>query len=372
MDGAAADIAVIGGGIAGASVAAALAAGASVVLFEAEDRCGYHATGRSAASFSENYGSPLIRRIAICGRQFLEAPPEGFAAVPLLRPRGMITIGRADQVDRVMRAMAEGRALVPSIRAMTPDEVAAAVPVLRPGHVAAAFIEPNQREIDVDALHQGYLRLARARGARIEIGARVTGLARDGAGWRVVTAGAAIRAGVVVNAAGAWADAVAALAGVAPIGLTPLRRTAFLIAAPEGSAEWPLVNDVDEAFYFKPDAGRLFVSPGDATPSPPMDAWPDDLDVATGAARLEAATTIAVRRVLHAWAGLRTFAPDRNPVVGMEGGFFWLAGQGGYGIKTAPALSRMAAGLILHGRLPDDIAAAGIDPAALSPARFRA
>jgi D-arginine dehydrogenase len=370
MDGTA-DIAVIGGGMAGASAAAELAAGASVVLFEAEDRCGHHATGRSAASFSENYGSPLIRRIAMCGRAFLENPPEGFTTVPLLRPRGMITIGRADQAARVARAMAEGQALVPSIRPVPTEEAEAMVPVLRKGHVAAAFLEPNQREIDVDALHQGYLRQARARGAQIETGARVTGLARDGGGWRVETARGVWRAGVIVNAAGAWADAVAAMAGLAPVGLTPLRRTAFLVAAPEGAAAWPLVNDVDEDFYFKPDAGRLFVSPADATPSPPMDAWPEDIDVAIGVERLEAATTLTVRRVLHAWAGLRTFAPDRNPVVGMEGGFFWFAGQGGYGIKTAPALARLAAGLILTGRAPDDLAAAGIDPAALNPARLR-
>jgi D-arginine dehydrogenase len=173
-------------------------------------------------------------------------------------------------------------------------------------------------------------------------------------------------------AAGAWADAVAAMAGLAPVGLTPHRRTAFLVTAPEGAAGWPLVNDVDEDFHFKPDAGRLFVSPVDATPSPPMDAWAEDIDVAIGVERLEAAATLTVRRVLHAWTGLRTFAPDRNPVVVMEGGHFRLAGQGGYGIKTVPALARLAAGLILTGRAPDDLAASGIDPAALNLARLRA
>jgi D-arginine dehydrogenase len=373
-----ADIAVIGGGIAGASAAAELAAGASVVLLEREARCGLHATGRSAASFTEAYGHTLIRRLARASRPFLETPPDGFSAVPLLRPRGMVTVARADQVARLAADLAEAQALVPEIRPIPVDEVEALVPILRPGHFAAAFIEPGQREIDVDALHQGFLRLARGRGAQVLTGAGVEAIARDGPGWRIATAAGPVQAGVIVNAAGAWADAVAGLAGVAPLGLTPYRRTAFQVAVPEGlaSAGWPMINDVDEAFYFKPDAGRLFVSPGDATPSAPMDAWPEEMDIAIGVDRLEAATTLRVRRVLHSWAGLRTFAPDRVPVAGMDDaaapGFFWLAGQGGYGIKTAAALARITAGLILHGAFPDDLAAAGIDPAALSPARLRA
>jgi len=370
-----ADIAVIGGGIAGASVAAELAGGASVALLEAEARCGHHSTGRSAASFSEAYGAPVIRRLARASRAFLETPPPGFAAVPLLRPRGMVTVARPDQIARLATELAKARDLVPDIHAIAPDEVEAMVPILRPGHIAAAFFEPGQREIDVDALHQGFLRQARTRGAQVVTGAGVTAIRRDGTGWRIDTPLGEVRAGVIVNAAGAWADAVAAMAGIAPLGIIPYRRTAFQVAVPDGldAAHWPMINDVDEDFYFKPDAGRLFVSPGDATPSPPMDAWPDDMDVAIGVERLQAVTTLQVRRVLHAWAGLRSFAPDRVPVVGFEGpGFFWLAGQGGYGIKTAPALARIAASLILRGAFPDDLAAAGIDPAALSPARLRA
>jgi D-arginine dehydrogenase len=369
------DIIVIGGGIAGASAAAELATGAQVTLLEAEARCGMHATGRSAASFTEAYGAPVIRRLARASRAFLETPPPGFAQVPILRPRGMVTVARADQVDRLAAELAKARDLVPSIHAITPDEVQAMVPILRAGHIAAAFIEPTQREIDVDALHQGYLRQARARGAQVVTGAGVTAMTRDGAGWRVTTTSGDFRAEVIVNAAGAWADPVAAMAGLSPIGITPYRRTAFQVAVPDGldATRWPMINDVDEAFYFKPDAGRLFASPGDATPSPPMDAWPDDIDVAIGVERLEQATTLTVRRVLHAWAGLRSFAPDRVPVLGFEGpGFFWLAGQGGYGIKTAPALSRACAALILRGQFPDDLTEGGIDPATLSPARLRA
>ncbi len=368
------DIVIIGGGIAGASAAAELATGASVILLEREPSCGLHATGRSAASFSQAYGAPIIRRLARVSRSFLETPPPGFAEAPILRPRGMITVARQDQTAQLNSELDAAQALAPSIRAMPPEEAEAMVPILRPGHVAAAFFEPGQREIDVDALHQGFLRQARSRGAQVVTGAGVTAIMHGRQDWRIATPAGEIGARVIVNAAGAWADEVAAMAGLAPIGITPYRRTAFRVAAPDGIeiAAWPMINDVDEAFYFKPDAGRLFVSPGDATPSPPMDAWPHDIDVAIGVERLEAATTLDVRRILGSWAGLRSFAPDRVPVVGMEGaGFFWLAGQGGYGIKTAPALARAAASLILTGQFPDDLTEGGIDPAALSPARLR-
>ena len=368
------DIVIIGGGIAGASAAAELAAGASVILLEREASCGQHATGRSAASFSQAYGAPIIRRLARASRTFLETPPPGFTEAPILRPRGMITVARQDQTQRLARELDAAQALAPSIHTIPPAEAEAMVPILRPGHVAAAFFEPGQREIDVDALHQGFLRQARTRGAQVLTGAGVTAIARDGQDWRIATSAGEIGARVIVNAAGAWADEVAGMADLSPIGITPYRRTAFHVAAPDGMeiAAWPMINDVDEEFYFKPDAGRLFVSPGDATPSPPMDAWPHDIDVAIGVERLEAATTLGVRRILSSWAGLRSFAPDRVPVVGMEGaGFFWLAGQGGYGIKTSPALARATASLILTGHFTDDLIEAGIDPAALSPARLR-
>lgn len=368
------DIVVIGGGMAGASVAAELAAHASVVLMEREAFFGYHATGRSAASFSENYGSALIRRLAIAGRSFLESPPAGFSPTPLMAPRGMITIARDDQRAQLAAELEKARILVPAIRPISPGEAVAAVPVLRPDYVAAAFLETGACEIDVDALHQGYLRAAKALGARLCTDCPVTAIARRGGLWEVSTEqGTMTRAPVLVNAAGAWADTVAGLAGLAPLGLTPFRRTAFIVDVPEGvsPAGWPLINDVDEAFYFKPDVGRLFVSPGDATPSPPMDAFAEDIDVALGVERLESATTLRVRRIRRSWAGLRTFAPDRAPVVGMAGkGFFWLVGQGGYGIKTAPALSRTAASLILHGTFPSELADLGISPAELSPGRF--
>lgn len=371
-----ADIVVVGGGIAGASAAFELAQFASVVLLERESGFGHHSTGRSAASFTENYGNALIRRLAMASRPFLEQPPAGFSDHPLMADRGMITIAREDQLDLLNEELERARALVPSMRAMESAEAIARVPVLRHDYVAGAILEPDSREIDVHALHQGFLKGARTRGARLLTNAGVEAIEKADGHWLVTTPEGRFRAGTLVNAAGAWADKLAAMAGVAPVGLVPKRRTAFTIPVPDGIsiAGWPLVNDVGEEFYFKPDAGRLFVSPADATPCEPMDAFAEEIDIAIGADRLEKATTISVREVSHSWAGLRTFAADGSPVVGADDraeGFFWLAGQGGYGIKTSSALSRAAAGLIRDGRLPDDLVRLGIDAADLAPGRLR-
>ncbi|MFC3205403.1 NAD(P)/FAD-dependent oxidoreductase [Aquamicrobium soli] len=370
-----ADILVVGGGMAGASAAWELSAFAKVILLEREEQCGYHATGRSAASFTENYGSTTIRRLAMASRAFLEHPPEGFCEHPLMKPRGMITIAREDQLDLLDEELDRARQLVPSIRPMEVKEALDRVSVLRPDYVAAAIIEPDSREIDVNGLHQGFLRGARKRGARVITGAGVQAISRQGGEWIVDTGKERYGASILVNAAGAWADGIAAMADVSPVGLTPLRRTAFNIPMPEGVATsgWPLVNDVGGEFYFKPDAAQIFVSPADATPSEPVDAYAEDIDVAIGVDRLEKATTLKVDRVTHSWAGLRTFAADGSPVVGFDpvaDGFFWLAGQGGYGIKTAAALARTCAELIRFQRLPADIQALGVQPDELAPARL--
>ncbi|RIY02567.1 FAD-binding oxidoreductase [Aureimonas flava] len=370
------DVIVIGGGIAGAGCAFALSAERRVVLLERETQHGYHATGRSAASFTENYGTTVIRKLAIASRGFLENPPAGFTEVPLIAPCGMITIARADQRERLEEEFERGRRLVASLRRLTPAQAVAACGVLRPDYVDGAFLEPDSRELDVNALHTGFLRAAKARGADLRTGHEIAGLRREGDRWLAETPRGLFCAPVVVNAAGAWGDVVARMAGVAPIGLEPRRRTAFNIAAPAGidMSGWPLINDVDEDFYFKRDAGQIFVSPADATPSEPCDAWAEDLDIAIGVERLQEATTIEVTRILHSWAGLRTFAPDGSPAVGFDPdapGFFWLAGQGGYGIKTAVALSEASAGLILRDRLPESLERLGLDRADLAPARFR-
>jgi D-arginine dehydrogenase len=367
---------VIGGGIAGAGAAFEISRSAPVVLLERESQCGYHTTGRSAASFTENYGNGVIRRLVLASRPFLTEPPPGFCEYPLLARRGMITVARSDQLDLLAQALETARALVPSIVAITPAEAIARVPVLRADYLAGAFIEPHSMDIDVNGLHQGYLRAARARGARVVTNAGVRAIGRQGGQWRVETQAGSFLAPVIVNAAGAWGDEVADMAGVRPLGLQPKRRTAFNIPAPADVqiADWPLVDDVGAELYFKPDAGQLLVSPADATPSAPIDAYPDDLDVAIGVERLQQATTIEVRRVSRAWAGLRSFVADGSPVVGPDdevADFFWLVGQGGYGIKTSPALSRILASLIDGKGLPDDVERQGVTLADLTPQRLR-
>ena len=370
-----ADVLVVGGGIAGAGAAYEIAAFASVILLERESQCGYHSTGRSAASFTENYGNFIIRRLAMASRPFLQDPPTGFCSHPLLTARGMITIARVDQAELLSQELQRARTLVPSIVAIDPNEALARVPILRPEYVARAIVEPHAMELDVHGLHSGFLAAAKARGARIQVGAGVDTIERLGGRWVVQTPAGIFSAPILVNAAGAWADTVAAMAGVRPVGLIPKRRTAFNIPAPDGVdiSSWPLINDVSEEFYFKPDAGQLFVSPADATPSEATDAHPDDFDVAVGVDRFERATTVSVRRVSRAWAGLRTFAADGSPVVGPDAtaeGFFWLAGQGGYGIKTSPALSRACASLIRDRRLPPDLERLGLTLSDLSPQRL--
>jgi len=371
-----ADVLIVGGGIAGAGAAYELAAFASVIVLERETQCGYHSTGRSAASFTENYGGDVVRRLAIASRAFLEDPPADFCDHPLLAPRGMITIARADQLELLELHLARAQNLVPSIARMDVEAAIGRVPILRNTYVAGAFLEPHSKELDVHGLHQGFLRGAKMRGARILVNTEVQSIERLHERWSVTTPKGIFCAPTLINAAGAWADTIAERAGVDALGLVPKRRTAFNVPAPAGMdiRGWPMVSDVAEEFYFKPDAGQLFVSPADATPSAAVDAYPEDLDVAAGVERLERATTLNVQRVSRAWAGLRTFASDAAPVVGRDGrvpDFFWLAGQGGYGIKTSPSLSRACASLIRERRLPDDLMRLGITESQLSPERLR-
>jgi D-arginine dehydrogenase len=370
------DVIIIGGGIAGASAAYEIAAHASTVLLESEAHFGYHSTGRSAASFTENYGPDVVRRLVLASREFLERPPTGFSEHPILSPRGLVTIARPEQLDLLAGQLKLARRLVPSIVPIAPEAAIARVPILRPEYVGGAFFEPNSREIDVHGLHQGFLRAARKRGAQLHVNARVEHIERGGELWYVATPSGTFAAPTIVNAAGAWADGIAEMAGIEPLGLTPMRRTAFTIPAPDGLdvRSWPMVDDAGGDFYFKPDAGQLFISPADATPTAPTDAQPEEFDVATGVERFERATTLTVTRVLRSWAGLRTFGRDGSPVVGAEPNeprFFWLAGQGGYGIKTSPALARVCAALLQRRPLPDDVADLGLTLADLLPNRLR-
>ncbi len=372
------DFLVIGSGIAGASIAYELGAHARVLVAEREERPGYHTSGRSAAMYIVSYGAPPVRMLTAASRTFFDAPPPGFADYPLLTPRGCLTIARADQSDRLE---AEARALTETgsgFREMTEAESRELGPGAQDGAAARALYEPDSADIDVAALLQGYLRLAKARGADFRLAAGVAGLQRIDGAWRATLAsGETIVAATIVDAAGAWADPVAGLAGLAPLGLTPKRRTAILIDPPPGLAiaDWPNVLDVSEQFYFKPQSGLILASPGDETPSPPLDAAPEELDIALCIDRVQAAAELPVRHVVRAWAGLRTFAPDHRPVIGHDDraeGFFWFAGQGGYGMQTAPAAARLGAALALRAPVPTDLADRGLTATTFSPGRFAA
>jgi D-arginine dehydrogenase len=370
-----ADIVVIGAGMAGASAAAHLAREHKVVLVEREAQPGYHSTGRSAALFSETYGNAAIRILTRASRAFYEAWQEGLAEHPILSPRGALVFAGPGQLDRLDAEWRQQSALAADLQRLDSTAVRALVPVLRPDAVAAAIHEPGAMDIDVHGLHHGYLRLLRRQGGRLVTDAPVADITRHDGEWRVGTVSDSFAAPILVNAAGAWADEIAALAGLPPVGLVPKRRTALIVAAPPGHdiARWPLVIDIEESGYFKPDAGKLLVSPADETSIPPCDVQPDEIDIARAVDRLMSVTAIEVRRVERKWAGLRSFVADKTPVAGFDPlapGFFWLAGQGGYGIQTAQALARATASLITQGRLPAELAQAGLDAAQLSPARF--
>ncbi len=342
-----ADFIVIGGGIAGISAAAALSEQADVIVLEAEAQTGYHSTGRSAAMFIRNYGNATLRALNANAEPFF-LNPVGIADSNLLTPRGELLIAREDELD-VFADYAKGAI---GLEQLTPDQAVDLVPILRKDKIAAALIEHNAHDIDVDRMLQGYIRKLRRQGGKIETNQRVVSLTRKGPDWHIKTADQEYCAPVVINAAGAWADSIAHLAGIAPVGITPMRRTAALLPAPDGHdiARWPLFASASEDWYAKPEAGALLVSPADEDPVEPHDAWVDDMVLAEGIDRFEQAVTICVTKITHSWAGLRSFTTDRTPVAGFDpyaDGFFWLAGQGGYGVQTAPALSSLTAAFCL-------------------------
>lgn len=372
------DFVIIGAGIAGASIGWELAAQRRVLLLERESQPGYHTTGRSAALYSATYGTPNIRALTRASRAFYDAPPPEFGGSPILTPRGVVYLAGQDQLELLDAAHAEALALDPAVRRLTREQMLALLPCLRPEAVAAGMSEPGAADIDVHALHQGYLRGLRQRGGSIRCNAEVTGLQRlEQGSWRITLAGGeAITAGAVVNAAGAWADVVAGLAGVPAIGLEPRRRTAFTFAVPAGmdASHWPAVIGIDESYYFKPDAGQLLGSPANADPVAPHDVVPEELDVALGIHRIEQVTSFEIRRPSHSWAGLRSFVADGDLVIGWDNhvsGFFWLAAQGGYGIQSAAGAALLARQLALDEPLQARLTDEGITRDALSPARLR-
>lgn len=355
------DIAIVGAGMAGASLAAVLGTRARVLLLEAEDQPGYHATGRSAAFWTESYGGPDVQPLTTASGPWLEA--QGF-----LSPRGALTIARAGQETELDAFADRFAALGVRVDMLERAALEASIPGLKPDWTRGAF-EPDCRDIDVAGLHQYYLASARRSGTELWRAARLSSATEEPGGWRLACGdGREARCAVLVNAAGAWADPVAELADVRPLGITPLRRTiAQLRIAPAAPADLPLVLDLSEQFYFKPDAGRLWLSPHDETPSPPCDAAAEEVDVAAAIARLEDVADWRVERIEHRWAGLRSFAPDRLPVYGFDARsprFFWFAGQGGFGIQTAPAAADLAARLLLGET------GGAVDPVLYAPGRF--
>lgn len=354
------DFLIIGGGIAGLSLAAELAPLGSLTLCEAEDNLGYHASSRSAAMFEPGYGPAPIQALS-------RASAAAFHASGTLSPRGFMLIAGPGQDAQFTRDLAALR-----LSEIPRDEALRRVPILNPDWLSRAAISEEACDIDTDALLQGYARTARAAGAQIRTRLPVTALHRAGDLWQVTAGGETLSARIIINAAGAWADEIAALAGAAPIGLQPRRRSMARLPAPEGHdvSRWPMFLAAGETFYAKPDAGALIVSPAEADPVPPHDAYADDMVLAEGLARFEEAVTTPVTRLLANWAGLRSFAPDGVPAIGFDpavAGFFWLAGQGGYGFQSAPAAAQLAASLLGSGApLPVDAATV----CALDPARF--
>ena len=369
MDTHAFDTLVIGAGIAGATAAAALAVDHRVALIEAEEAAGYHSTGRSAAIWILNYGPPDVQVLTGLSRSFFEQPPPDFAEDALLSKRAVVFLAPEAQLGALHEMLLKGQGL----REASEAELRERIPALRPGYARAAAIEEDAFDMDVAALHQGFLRQVRARGGVLSLRSRTGRITREGGQWLVETSsGARFSAPVLVNAAGAWGDHVAVQAGVAPVGLTPCRRTGVIIdPAPFDAHGWPMVNDVSHTWYVRPEARtKLMVSPADETPMEAHDVQPDELDIAIAIDRMQQALTIEVKRVEHSWAGLRTFSPDRSLVVGWDGaaeGFFWSVGQGGYGIQTSPAAGRLVADVI-SGRDPGK---AGTILAATDPRRYR-
>jgi D-arginine dehydrogenase len=366
-----ADVVVIGGGIAGITATAALAERElGVVLLEQEAQLAQHTTGRSAASFLESYGGPVVRALTRASRPRIAALAARDGVPPLLHPRALLWLAGPDDVPLLDRMTAE----VPHLERLGAEEAVALCPILRSAVTAGAALEPDAADIDVLALHDAERRRATEHGAVIRAAAQVTDGRRDGAGWTLDVGGERWSAAHVVLAAGAWCDELAERLGARPIGLQPMRRTIAIGRSPVPvDPAWPLLSNVPHTWYCKPEGPHLLLSPADETPSPPCDARPAEEDVALGIERVNAATTLGLRSVVTAWAGLRTFAPDRVPVCGPDGetsGLWWLAGQGGYGIQTAPAMAAALTGLLADGHLPDDLAAEGVTPADLSPSRF--
>ena len=372
------DTLIVGAGIAGASLAWRLAQrGLAVTLLERESQPGTHSTGRSAATFMETYGPPQVRALTRAGRHFYLEPPAAFTDQPLVTPRAALIVGTRAQSAALDATYAELAGAGTRLRRLGTADAVALFPVLDPAKVGGAVLDEDAYSMDVDALLQSFLRGARAAGATMRTGAEVVRARHDGSVWEVeLGSGETLRARTLVNAAGAWVDMLAAIAGARPIGIEPRRRSAFTFRAPDDldPTDWPMAIDVDETWYLKPDAGQLLGSPANADPTTPHDVQPEELDIATGIYRIEEMTTLRIRRPTATWAGLRSFVRDGEIVIGFDADaprFFWLAAQGGYGIQSAAGASLLAASQIMGDDMPPELIAQGMDMRAVSPARLR-
>lgn len=369
------DFIVIGAGIAGASAAYELAARSTVLTIEAEKQAGYHSTGRSAALFTRNYGSALVRQINALSEPFFYNPPQDFTEVPFLRPRGALAVagpGNEAMLDAVLAASTDNEPVVE----ITAQEALSMVPFLRSDRVARAVFEAGVTDIEVANLLQSYLRGCKRRGGRIVTGEPVLALKNTADVWTVTTRAGTYQAKTLINAAGAWADEIGALAGAKKIGLVAKRRTAIIVEPPAGCdvETLPCVDFASSDAYIKPDGGKLMASPGDATPIAPQDVQPDEMDVAVLADWVQRETLITIRRIGHSWAGLRSFVSDDSPVIGYDPivpEFVWHAAHGGYGIMMAPTLARAVASLCQNGGLPFDLASSGLRSSDFGPERLK-
>jgi len=371
-----ADFLIVGAGIAAASVGFWLARHGRVTLLEREEQPGYHATGRSAAIFIENYGSPQVRALTLASRAFFERPPEGFSDQPILTRRGALLVAASTQVAMLEEQWGGMASASRPGQRLDRSQTCAMVPVLRPEKVLGSLYEPDAADMDVHALHQGFLKGVTQLGGQVVCNAEVTALTRSGGRWCVQAGGNSFQAPVVINAAGAWCDEIARLAGAQTIGLVPKRRSAFVFAPPADvdTRGWPMFIGLDHSWFVKPEAGMLLGSPANEDPVTPHDVQPEEIDIATGAFRIEEMTTLQIRRPLRSFAGLRSFVADGDLVGGFDPdlpGFFWLAAQGGYGIQTSAAMGEACAALARGMDMPPHLAAFGLSAAMLAPSRLR-
>ena len=365
------DVIIIGAGIAGTSLAANLSQHRSVTVLEMEQHPGFHATGRSAAYYAPSYGNSVVRAVTKASGEFFHAPPDGFSDAPLINNRPAMFVATDEQPESLNQLLASNA----DLELISSAEIKDRVSIIDKEVIVRAALDLVGGDLDVDALMQGFLRQLKQRDGELVTGEQVIKLDYKDSLWQVTTTNEIFQASIVVNAAGAWADEIAVLGGIGKLGLQPKRRTVALVAPPTGVdvSAWPLVVDVDEQFYFKPDAGQLLTSPADETPSDACDAHPEEHDIALGIDRIQRVTSLEVQRVNHSWAGLRTFAPDKTFVSGFDPrstGFYWLAGQGGYGVQSSAAMADIATGLIAEHS--DLISAHAINDLAekLSPARL--